>query len=405
MRSQLNKSNKIRLAVLFFACYIGVMECQAQEFSISGDRLTIHNTSGNTLKVILKNVRKGTIKESAYILPDGNSTFILKNNRRSVRRHRIYCVYDEMCYYYDLELIKQELERLKEQRNSAIWGEAILGAFDQFFLKGRIGRTLAVLSLFSDVTEDNYDDFVYKFEQTILESKVIDALDGRIAKGLASASFTLLKLGREERFPEIENKVSSNINKLRNSVPVEFNLDKTLPKYIRKELKVKISYPVSQSYKFDGVKDVPEEYNEHAFPYNIRLTNSWNNDFSGIFMSAAYGQSPFFVDRALSYNTIDVGVGLRAGSKSYSFIEMGVRNFFANTYSYTGDDEIITQFSKDNSFEYYKSKLYVNVGLSISLKIFNIFGYYSFSGKKNDLWTSQFQAGLSIPLVRIYRYY
>jgi hypothetical protein len=393
--------------IIFFICSIGVIQIQAQTLSFRGDELTVLNTSVNTQKFLLKNIRTGIIEEQMYLLPGASKSFELKNNRKSVRRHRLYSVYDEMCYFYDLELIKIELEQLQKQRRNAIIGEALLRAFDQFFLKGRIGRVIDVVTLFNDVVNNDYDNFVRNFERTLTESKVIGAIDGRVAKSLASASFSLQKLAQEERYPGIEKKISNNINKLKHSSYVEINLEKTLNKYIRNEFHISASLPVSQSYKFDGIKDKTGAYSDYGIPYNIRLVNAWNkiNDF-GIFVSAAYGLSPVLVDHGLSYNTADAGVGISTGDRSYGFIELGVRNFFSNTYYYPSYRDNETGEIRDfASFKYYKSKPYINIGLSISIKYINIFGYYSFSGKKDDLWTSQVQMGLSVPLIRKYRYY
>jgi hypothetical protein len=128
----------------------------------------VSNTDSNTLKFTLKNLKTGEVRSPVYILPGKTATFSLKNSKKAVKRHRLYSVYDEMCYYYDLELIKQELERLQKQRRRGIIGEAIARAFDQFFFKGKIGLAVDVLNIYC-CREGEYPHFQ---AQSIINNRI-----------------------------------------------------------------------------------------------------------------------------------------------------------------------------------------------------------------------------------------
>jgi hypothetical protein len=394
----------------------------AQTTRMDGDKLIIRNTTGNTQKFLLTDTKTWHVTESVYIAPGESGTLYLKNSRKSVKNHQLSMVYDEQCYFHDLHSITIELERLRKQRQNRLIGEALFRALDQFFLKGKIGLIMDGAELLGGILNGKtYDDYVEDFERIAVENAIIDAMDGRMAKSLASASFPLLKLSAEEKFPEIENKIENNIRKLKNSTYITVDYQRSLSRYVTNEFHIDGLFPVSHSYKFEGIKGATADYLKHTIPYHVRLVNSWNQKFIGVFLSAAYGQSPLFYETdsdnpffsnnsALSVNTIDVGAGLNypigSGSKTYWFFETGARSIFRNTYSFRSEETgTVENFTKNTTFEYDKSKFYLNIGLSISLKYFNIIGYYSYSGSKSDIWSSQVQVGLSVPLIRKYRYY
>ncbi|MDR1169940.1 MAG: hypothetical protein LBK97_03800 [Prevotellaceae bacterium] len=67
--------------------------------------------------------------------------------------------------------------------------------------------------------------------------------------------------------------------------------------------------------------------------------------------------------------------------------------------------ERLQDIRETSTFRYYNTNLYVNVGLRLNLKIGYLFGYYSFSGTKDHVCSSQVQAGLAVPLFRKSKYF
>jgi hypothetical protein len=410
-------------ALVLIVCGLNITKSKAQKVKINDNQLIIENTGDNTQKFVLLNTKTWE-RNNVYIPPKQTGQLFLKNSRRSVKRHTLYMEYDIVCYESDMKMIARELEQLQRKRRMSIIGEALWKGLEQFFFKGKISATVGIINLLGNIINGkNVDDVSRDFSRMAMENEAINSIDGNFGKGLASASFALLKLAEEGNFPSIENKIKRNTKKLYNKESIKIDYAHDLNSYLRRELKIDVSVPISPSYKFENIKETTGDYLTHLTPYNMRFTFSWNKQDIGTFVSVAYGQSPVFYktgdthpssdlfldNTSLSFNTVDIGVGLNCPlfrSKTFWFFEFGARNFLKNTYSFNNAEfETMKDLQKNTDFEYYKTKLYCNAGLFVSLKYFYIFGYYSYSGNKTDILTGQVQAGISIPLTRRYKYY
>jgi hypothetical protein len=330
--------------------------------------------------------------------------------------------YDEVCFRRDMEAILTEYERIQTQEQINAFFNAILRTLDYRFTGGLVFGITDNVKTILDVANGNKsmeeavaDAFVGK-----LTNDAIKSIGDKDKETVAAFFVSLGQIKTNVRNPALEDRENQCIMKFNTQETKMFDLRDYLRKRMLYELTVEASVPVSRSYKVEQLRDL--QYGDFEYnglqPYHIRIVNSFRN----MHISAGYGQSsllyrpdetesPLFSNgRAVSFHYIDVGMGLDVRSEAFikPLLEYGVRSFFVNQYDYEMSDAIMGRLQnirETSTFQHYNTNLYINVGLHLNLKIGYLFGYYSFSGTKDHVWSSQVQAGLAVPLFRKNKYF
>jgi len=419
----IRKINIYKILIFSILITVSVNNVYSQTVRYDHGYLVITNSTGNYQKFVLGSNNYNS--NSILIAPNKSDKLYVGTKKKDIRLNKLYMIYDGDCYNKDLEIVNKPLEELRKQRLKSQLLIACLRALDQYFTEGKISAFVDEINILSGYVKGgkSINELIQDFVTMKVQDEIIASIDDKMARSLASASFVFLRLAEEEKFPEIDKMINNNMNKLRNSKRVDIDYANNIHSYNNYEMRVEGSFPVSQSYKAFNEKAVFGKYQTTQIPYNLRLVNTWRNIAHGFFISLDYCQSPLIegfinqegingvYDNPFSYNTIDIGAGMNSyfgNRNSYWFFELGARNFFRNEYmlpSATGVSSM-RDYQKIQTFEYQKTMFYVNAGLSFNLKICNLFAYYSFSGKKDSaIWTSQVQAGISIPLFGKYTLY
>jgi hypothetical protein len=410
---------KIILIFVLLICAIAVSEAQSFKY-IKGKGMEIQNNTENTYKVEFR-YKNRWMSSSAYLEP--SQKMEINNDVKYLKKMSLEFSYDKVCLQKDLERILKEYEKLRTQGfiEQLIWAgidAAIyrVGGGVILDLVNNAANILGVISGEKDITEAATDYLMRKFTNNAIKS-----LNDKDKETLAVFCIGLSKIKDNVNAPHLtkrENQCYKLYNEQHSAV---YSLKNYINNFMDYELSIETSVPISKSYKVDYTNNL--KYGDFRYkdlyPYNVKMVNT----FGMMHLSLGYGQSPllykpeetksslFTNNKAISFNNIDIGLGINYKALDMFFspvFEIGARNFFLNTYRYDNgivNENNLTNIATTSSFEYYKSKLYVNAGAYINLKYAYLFMYYSFSGSKDLVWSSQVQAGLSIPLYRKYSYY
>lgn len=404
---------KVISTLIIFLC-IPVF-ATGQQIHYNKERQQIHITNNEDYTYRYSIMTKTGEKYSVCLSPSQSMSYSMGNTEKEIKKHFVRKQYDEECFDNDIKRILKEYEKLYEkQRFNAIL-TALFNAADYRFTGGLISDIMSgankILEVYKE--EKSIEDAVADILIDKLTGETIKLLDDKNQETLAVFLISLSKFERSEirssRLVALENEC---IRKLNSRETFDLDLKKYLKKNITYKFSIAASVPVSKSYKVEQNRDLSYAKYGDYLPFDIRL----KNEFKLWQVSVAYGQSPilykaeaveetlFSNSQAVSFNYIDVGVGINYSLPIKPLLEMGVRNFFINHFSYDGYDNSSINFNKTSSFKHYKSNLYINVGYVFDFKYVELVAYYSFSGKKDNVWSSQVQVGLSIPLVKKYRY-
>jgi hypothetical protein len=413
------KMKKIILISVLLICAVIV---EAQHFKyIKRKGMEIQNNTENTYKVELKYKNSWLSSSSVYLEP--LQKMEINNDVKYLKKISVEFSYDEVCLQKDLERILKEYEKLQTKE---FLGQVISAGISAFIynigggvilnLLNNAENILGVISGKKDITEAATDYLIGKFT-----NQAIKSLNDKNKETLAVFCIGLSKIRGNVNAPHLVKRENKCYGLYNESYSAIYSLKDYINKYMGYELSIETSVPISKSYKVEYTNNLKYgdfRYND-LYPYHIKMVNS----FSMFHLALGYAQSPllykpeeteslFFANnKAASFNNIDIGLGFNYKPLELFFsplFEIGARNFFLNTYGYDNsivNENGLTNITKTSSFEYYKSKVYVNVGAYIDLKYVYLFAYYSFSGSKKSVWSSQIQAGLSIPLYRKYSYY